>query len=290
MSPAAADLRAMRRILLALDASLPSRKSLEEAARLARRLDAELTALFVEDINLLNLAELPFARHTNLLSGAVERIDMARMESMLRVQAAQARSAIEAVALDAGLRWSFRIVRGRIAEQVIAAAADQDLLLIGWTTRGAEQTRFSSLRVRKRPMTARASTVRAIAGGSRLPVLLLRNGDILSRPVAVVFDGSEGSKRAIEAAAALAAIARQKLVVLIAGAKSLVGQATALLEGSQLSNVDYHVLPVATVPSVCEARAQSGSGIVVLDADSPLLANDGGNPLAAFSCPVLLAR
>lgn len=40
MSPSAADIRATRRILLALDASLPSREALEEAARLARRLDA----------------------------------------------------------------------------------------------------------------------------------------------------------------------------------------------------------------------------------------------------------
>src|SRR3546814_20463067 len=127
------------------------------------------------------------------------------------------------------------------------AAADHDLMRIGWTRGGADQKRCSSLHIRKRPAEARASTVRTIAGGARLPVLLLRNGDILNRPVAAMFDGSEGSQRALEAAAALAGIARQRLVVLIAGAKSLPRPAAALLEGSPLSGVASPVRPVPPV-------------------------------------------
>lgn len=289
MSPAAGDLQSMRRILLALDSSLPSRAALEEAVRLARHLDAELTALFIEDINLINFAELPFARHI-LLSGAVEPVDMAVMESLLRSRAAQAQRAIKAAALNAGLRWSFRIARGRIAEQVLAAAADQDLLLIGWTAQSGDQPRYASLNIRRRPSAPTTSTVRVIAG-TRLPVLLLRDGDILNHPVAVVFDGGEGSKRALDTAAALAVLAHQKLVVLIAGARTLADQAAAVLEGRiPAGSVEYRVLPAATVSAVCAAQAQSGSGIVVLDVESPLLADQSGNPLAAFSCPVLLAR
>ena len=52
----------IKRILVALDASAANRTALQTAALLASELQAELQALFVEDINLLRLAELPFAR------------------------------------------------------------------------------------------------------------------------------------------------------------------------------------------------------------------------------------
>ncbi|MBK7177644.1 MAG: universal stress protein [Chloroflexi bacterium] len=52
----------IQRILVALDASPHSLAALEAAIDLAERLDAELQGLFVEDINLLRLAQLPFAR------------------------------------------------------------------------------------------------------------------------------------------------------------------------------------------------------------------------------------
>ena len=49
-----------RRILVALDASAHSHAALAAAVALAARLHAEIEGLFVEDINLLRLAELPF--------------------------------------------------------------------------------------------------------------------------------------------------------------------------------------------------------------------------------------
>ena len=281
----------IRRLLLALDSSIPNRATLREAARLAQRLDAELTTLFVEDINLMNLAELPFVRHTSLLSGVAEHVDATIMEAMLRARAAEARRALEDIAAAGALRWSFRTVRGRIAEQVIAAAVDQDLLLIGWTTRSRDDTRFASLRIRKRPALGRAgSTVRSIAGGSRRPVLLLRDGSILDRPVVVVFDGSAGGTRALIAAASLARVVGQALVVLTIGPETLAEQARAALSGVPELTISHRPLRRPSVATVCAAQAESGGGIVVLDAESPLLAEDGDNPLSGFACPVLLAR
>ena len=52
----------VRHILVAVDATPSSSVVLEAAARLAREFDAELNGIFVEDLNLLHLAGLPFAR------------------------------------------------------------------------------------------------------------------------------------------------------------------------------------------------------------------------------------
>ena len=52
----------LRRIVVGLDAGPRDRAALEAAAQLAARMQAELVGLFVEDIDLLHLAGLPFAR------------------------------------------------------------------------------------------------------------------------------------------------------------------------------------------------------------------------------------
>lgn len=52
----------IRRILVALDTSPSSQAALEAAVALAERLNAEVCGLFVEDVDLLRVAESPYAR------------------------------------------------------------------------------------------------------------------------------------------------------------------------------------------------------------------------------------
>ena len=58
------------RIVVGLDTSLIAREALSLAARLAASVDARLKGVFVEDENLLSLADLPFAREVSF-SGEV---------------------------------------------------------------------------------------------------------------------------------------------------------------------------------------------------------------------------
>ena len=58
----------VRRILVAVDASHHSIAALEAAVELATRFQAELLGLYVEDINLLRLAQLPFGREVGTFS------------------------------------------------------------------------------------------------------------------------------------------------------------------------------------------------------------------------------
>ena len=58
----------IRRILVALDASEASRAAIRSAVDLAARFRAELVGLFVEDVNLLRSAQLPFVRKVGAFS------------------------------------------------------------------------------------------------------------------------------------------------------------------------------------------------------------------------------
>ncbi|MBK8128020.1 MAG: hypothetical protein IPK53_03460 [bacterium] len=78
------------------------------AIDLAERLDAELQVYFVEDINLLRLAQLPFARELRYpCLGLSKKVDTLHMEEQLRGQAAQAQRLFQQLAEDRKIKHSF---------------------------------------------------------------------------------------------------------------------------------------------------------------------------------------
>jgi nucleotide-binding universal stress UspA family protein len=125
------EIAAARRILVALDASPESLAALDHAAKLAARLQAELEGLFVEDEDLINLAQQPFAREVSRLTNMVRSLDQATLEEDLRNQAALARRALRQKAEALRLRWSFRVVRGRLEGAIQSASMSVDLVAMG---------------------------------------------------------------------------------------------------------------------------------------------------------------
>ncbi len=180
-----------RRILVALDASPSSLEALAAAVRLAAELKAELAGLFVEDENLTRFAGLPFTRVIDSLSAQPRAFDAADLERELRAQAERARKAL-AEAAGTRVAWSFRVVRGRVQSELLAAAGDADLLSLGFVgTRLAGGARAGSL-------------ARSAALESPRSVLLLRDRETAGAPVAVWFDEDAHGESALDAAASLA--------------------------------------------------------------------------------------
>ena len=145
---------AVHHVLVALDASTHSLAALRVAAELAAEAKAELVGLFVEDIRLLRLAKSPRAREVLYPASQTRPLNSATMEERFQAQAEQARRAMASQASHAQLRWSFRVVRGEVTAEVLAAASDADVLVMGktgWSDRGA----CISVRRRWRPLIVR---------------------------------------------------------------------------------------------------------------------------------------
>ena len=123
----------IRRIVVAIDASPQSLSALDTAAQIAAHLQIELAGLFVEDINVLKTAALPFTREVNRLSGDVHPVDQERIVRQLKSQARQAQVALEKVALQRQVKFSFRVVRGRVTQELEAATEEVDLVALGRT-------------------------------------------------------------------------------------------------------------------------------------------------------------
>jgi nucleotide-binding universal stress UspA family protein len=273
----------IRRILVALDASPHSLAALEAAVDLAARLRAELSGLFVEDVNLLRLAGSPLAQEVGFFSATRRRLDAQQIEWQLRAQASRVRQALQAMAEPAEVQWSFRIARGVIASELLTAAAEVDLIILG---RGGW-----SLTRRRRL----GSTARAVLSEAPCLALILQHGAGLEMPVLVVYDGSPLAQKALAAADALVEEEKGHLTVLILAdgadtAHRLQKQAAGWLQERGVE-VRYRLLTKLSVPRLAHIVQMEGRGTLVLPARSALLQDEVLLALLdEIETPVLLVR
>ena len=182
----------VRRIVVAVDASPTSVAALEATTELAAAWSAEVMGIFVEDVNLLKAASLPFAREVGSHSGAFRQIDPDSVRRQLHSQAERARGTLIRAATNHRVTVSFRVARGRVNEELLAALSEADLLSLG---KGG------------RTIAARlglGSTARAIAASANGHVLLLSHVSRVTGPIAVVHDGSSAADLALNTAGDLA--------------------------------------------------------------------------------------
>lgn len=108
---------ATRRVLLAARTGSVAEQALHAARAIAGILQAELTALVVEDPNLVRMAALPFTREIGAASGAVRAIERVDMERALRLQADRLRRSLDPIA-------ALRIERGAFAQHMLQELAE----------------------------------------------------------------------------------------------------------------------------------------------------------------------
>ena len=139
----------MRRIAITLDAFELSAQALEQAVQLAKRMDAQLEGIFIEDIDLIQIAELPFLREVRTISRSEDAINLVRMEQELRALARRAERLLGEHAARHNVTWTFRIWRGSIDSDLLAADIEADVFAL--TRLGAALTRSKVLSARSTP-------------------------------------------------------------------------------------------------------------------------------------------
>jgi len=274
----------IRRILVALDTSAHSRAALGAAADLAARFHAELLGMFVEDVNLLRLAELPFAREVFIYSARHRELSTREMERQLRAQARRARELLRAEAERAELEWSFEVARGRIATELLRAASEADMIILGRAGWSLTQARRLG------------STARSVAAQAPSMALLLQEGGCLGPPVMVVYDGSQIGERALALALGLSEDVGDVLTVILADGHGalprLREEVNQHLRGEeQQVELRYVHLSASNVRRLAHMVRTEGCGTLVLPARSRLLHKDMLlDLLDETEIPVLLVR
>ncbi len=264
----------IRRIAVALGSAPLDARALERIARLAAGMQAEIAGLFVEDIDLLHLAALPFAAEFCRFTQRHRPLQSAEIERQFRIQAAAAQQALAAAADRAGVKWSFSVARGVVGALLMKAAAEVDLLALG-------ASRRMLLRESDLGFAVAAAAHRAM------------QAEAPERPVVGVCDDTAPGRRGLEVARRLAAAdARALTVLLIAadqeGASRLRRQAAQVI-GERPTHYRQVVDP--TVGTLLSTVRSQNAAMLVLPASQPLLETSAFRVLReGLSCPALLVR
>lgn len=234
----------IRRILVALDGSPESRAALAAAARLGIAAGAELSGLFVEDIELIRLAGLPFARETGVSSGVFRRLETTDVERRFRVVAERAQATLREVASPGALRSSFRVARGRVVPELLAAAREADVVATG---------KRSGYGPAGRRLGA---TARGLIAHLRAPVLVGGARSSSAGPAVVICATPDVSEEALGFVALLSRAFGAPEVVLIAG-EGGAGPGRAEPEGLRIRRRSFPSISSGGVRALPEIAAAS---------------------------------
>lgn len=168
------------RVVVALNVLRHDIGILELAAHLAARKKAQLMALYVEETDLINLAELSFAMEVDRICAAERKVDQLRLMRALRSSSEQVQQALYRLNERLQIDVSFRTVRGHFVSAVMSEIERVDVVFLS------------------RRRGAFGSGTRQKSSAS---------------PIWVVFDGSKESERALQMAAELAELESGRLYI-----------------------------------------------------------------------------
>jgi len=235
-----------------MDASPHSIAALDMAANLAAAMEAELAGLFVEEEELLRVAESPQALEI-AYPGEPSRTSRAIMERKLRAQSEQIRSTVAAAADRAQVRWSFQTVRGEVASALLAAAGQHDIVAVGrrgWSF-------GHRMRIGTTALELAASSIPLLLISQRAPLGGLR--------LLVYYDGSPASRNALFIAATIAQTGTKKMTVLLAQAnyENRASEIRKLLEGQDL-DLRFQRVDLNDEKSLSRAVQKQGAVLLIL--------------------------
>jgi nucleotide-binding universal stress UspA family protein len=276
----------IRRILVAVDASPHSQAALSAAVEIAAQFQAELLGLFVEDINLLRLGDLPFVYELGIYSGHRRRVDTEEMKQRLRARAQQLRRIFRSLARQASVRSTFHVARGTVTHEIEAAAQNADLLILG-------RAGWSYIRTRQLGSTARAA---CCIEAPRI-IVFMREGTKVQLPFHVAYNGSPVADRALAMAVAWmqrCAWTGPLLILLLtddeAHIADLKTQADERLHGYPITR-HYRALTHTNLPMMAGALQETGGGTLILPAEPTFLQeNEIVALVEMIDLPVVLVR
>ncbi len=267
----ASEQRNISRILVVVDSCAQNLLALESAAALAELAHAELSALFIEDLNLIHLAGLPFASEVDRRSGSTRPLDSLQMARALRGQAEYARRELLRIAKQRQIATSLTVVRGHYMAEALAASLSMDVSFL-----------------------CSAGRARLVGPAAAQAASLAANRQIdASRPVWVFYDGSPGAARALALAKQLTAPEEKDLIVLLpplveVTLKSLQREAImALADRGPGARCRY--LHGNDASDLARAMGREGASLLIIERENSLLAErDAQRVLDIVDCPVAL--
>ncbi len=120
-----------RSITLTIDADSYTPATVDIAVAMAASLNARLQGLFIEDTDLLRMADLPCSTEITFPFARQRALNKSSLQRSLRALGAQARDYLAKTAERSRVQWSFSTISGKCSEAGLADTDESELLIIG---------------------------------------------------------------------------------------------------------------------------------------------------------------
>jgi nucleotide-binding universal stress UspA family protein len=178
----------VKRILVPIDSSSHSFAALQAALTLASHYDAILKGIYVEDIALLNLADMPFHQEIGAYTAIVREISMNDIVKGISVQSKWVVTTFQKLINRAQLNGDIAVLRGKVFDIIKQEAENCDLLIIGKSGKNI----YGKQRL--------GSTAKALIRKHQKTLLLVEEGNQIGYPLIIVFDPSPIGRICLETA------------------------------------------------------------------------------------------
>lgn len=277
----------LKHLIIILGAVTHAKPDLLSAIELATDLRAELQALYIEDLNLFRMVELPMAEEVARSTGQSRKMDLARLERLLRSQAYQIEQALTEIITEKEIACQFKIVRGHMAKEIVSAGTEENLVFIS-ESRGLLKDSFLIEKILKE-MIHRIDHATVFFQQHRL----LSRG--FEHRIAMIYDGTSLSDRALDLAQTIFPLHRNELFVIIPSDDSKKSKNMKLAVKKQLNehpHLKIHSLPVNEILEVLlemDKRQQLTSIILPIN-EKKVKQWNLEEVLSRFKCNVILMK
>jgi len=269
------------KVVLRMRGGAASPLILEAATRFARIFRGELHGLFVENEELLALAQMPFAREISLTGGHTRTLSVDVVRKEMEAASAAMEREFERLTRAARVQARFEVVRGAAEEMLRKAMEDTGILAIGEPLALAAPGMFPEL----------LAELTGIAG----IIVVGCEARRAHGPIFTIIDSSANVALLIDTAEQMASEGAQEVILLIAGAE---GSEAERLEAEARSALDagtrYRFERIGAVsPRSLGALVQRHEGGLVIARIGGPVAGDGVQAsrfACALNCPLLLLR
>lgn len=195
-----------RRILVSMSLSATPRSVEHALTSLWTHDPTEITGLFIEDLEVLNLSRLPVSREIRVEDASSRVPDAADMERQIRAQGQRVRAAFERRARAMNVASTFRVTRGPMATSLREASAGFDVLVVASARDWMGQR-----------LSLRVQIPELLASGPRT-LVIVQEPPQSAGCVAVVYQDTEGGRAALRTAIDIARTDGLALSVLLPAA------------------------------------------------------------------------
>lgn len=265
------------RLVLGLQTSRDEH-ALRFGVEFANLLHLDLLGLFVEDVNLRQLARFPFARELRTLEGDWRPLQLDRLSNELDLATRRAERLFADAAKALTGKYRFEVVRGAVSEAISLVSRANDIVMIPEPVNLAERA------------TLEPSSFHQAALGSAASVMFAPPHPLRNRGAIAVIARSD-DETTIETAAAIAATSAEKLIILRVGDETPPSHIPTTPAATELRGRTLTIDRAALGNPHAVAHALEGMHERIVVAPRGLISDDTARSTASLRrLPVLLVK